>query len=206
MKKFRIFPLIVIALLTSNILFAGSSQIKASFYEAYQFDETVQYAETMNILDGKIAFYLMDENVLIGEKVAVINALQWNEKSKSNVDTYKMFLGRQYGVGFENFDINILKGDEVLCLGYLMLRDENMALNETVEVLKVAVEKNSGSYITNLIHAIASAEVLLNNGSKCEAWTICDSVRNNTSLKKDINDQAIGLIFQEIDPFKSACK
>ncbi len=205
MKKFRAILLVALALLTSSIIFAGSPLIKASFYEAYQFNETVQYAETHGVVDGKIAFYLMDENITLGDKTAVINALKWNEKSKANADTYKMFLGRKYGVAYENLELNNLKGDELLCLGYMMLLDENKELSDAIGVLDMAIEKNAKSYITNLIHALAKAQMHLNDGQDCDAWTVCNTVRTNSSLSKDINDQAINLIYQEVDAYKSAC-
>lgn len=205
MKKFRISLLVALALLISNIIFAGSPLIKASFYEAYQFNETVQYAETHGVVDGKIAFYLTEENITLGDKTAVINALKWNEKSKANADTYKMFLGRKYGVAYENLELSNLKGDELLCLGYMMLRDENRELSDAIGVLDMAIEKNTQSYITNLIHALAKAQMHLNDGLDCDAWTVCNTVRANSSLSKDINDQAINLIFQEVDAYKSAC-
>lgn len=205
MKKFRTLLLVALALLMSSIIFAGSPLIKASFYEAYQFNETVQYAETQGVVDGKIAFYLMDENVSLGDKTAVINALKWNEKSKANADTYKMFLGRKYGVAYENLELSNLKGDELLCLGYMMLLDENKELSDAIGVLDMAIEKNTQSYITNLIHALAKAQMFLNDGQDCDAWTVCNTIRANSSLSKDINDQAINLIYQEVDAYKSAC-
>jgi len=205
MKKFSTILIAVLISFSYNSIFAASPLVKASFYEAYQFNETVQYAETQGVVDGKIAFYLMDENISLGDKTAVINALKWNEKSKENADTYKMFLGRKYGVAYESLELNNLKGDELLCLGYIMLLDENKELADAISVLDMAIEKNTQSYITNLIHALAKAQMFLNDGQDCDAWTVCNTVRTNASFSKDINDQAINLIYQEVDAYKSAC-
>ena len=205
MKKLSSVLIAVLITFTCSSIFAASPLIKASFYEAYQFNETVQYAESQGVVDGKIAFYLMDENINLGEKAAVINALKWNEKSTANADTYKMFLGRKYGVAYESLELTSLTGDELLCLGYIMLLDENKNISETIVVLEMATEKNTKSYITNLIYALAKAQMHLNDGLDCDAWTVCNTVRANSSLSKDINDQAINLIFQEVDAYKSAC-
>ncbi len=205
MKKLSSVLIAVLITFTCSSIFAASPLIKASFYEAYQFNETVQYAESQGVVDGKIAFYLMDENINLGEKAAVINALKWNEKSTANADTYKMFLGRKYGVAYESLELTSLTGDELLCLGYIMLLDENKNISETIVVLEMATEKNTKSYITNLIYALASAQVHLNDRQDCDAWIVCNTVRTNASFTKDISDQAIGLIFQEVDAYKSAC-
>ena len=106
MKNFRSILIILSLVFASNLIFAASPLIKASFYEAYQSNEMVQYVEEHGILEGRVSAYLMDESVSLGEKAAVINALPWNEKNKESVDTYKMFLGRKYGVGYEDLKIN----------------------------------------------------------------------------------------------------
>lgn len=204
MKKFS-FLLIVLASFTFSNIIASTPLTKVSFYEAYQFSEMVQYAEKQGKVDGKIAFYLMDENNDLGERAAVINALGWNEQSKANADTYKMFLGRKYGVAYESLELNNLTGDELLCLGYLVVMDENKDLSEALGVLELAIQKNTQSYITNMIYALASAQIRLNDKQECDAWTLCNSIRTDASFKKDISDQAIGLIYQEVDVYKSAC-
>lgn len=204
MKKFSLL-LIVLASFAFNNIIASSPLTKVSFYEAYQFNEMVQYAEKQGMVDGKVAFYLMDENNNLGERAAVINALGWNEQSKANADTYKMFLGRKYGVAYESLELNNLSGDELLCLGYLIVMDENKDISEAIGVLELAIEKNKQSYVTNMIYAITSAQIRLNDNQECDAWTLCNSIRTDASFKKDISDQAIGLIYQEVDVYKSAC-
>lgn len=205
MKNFRSVLIVILMSFSCNILFAASPLIKASFYEAYQSNEIVQYVEERGMFDGRVAAFLVDENVSLGEKAAVINALPWNEKNKESVNTYKMFLGRKHGVGYEDLKLADLSGDELLCLGYMMLLDENIEISEAQEVLELAIEKNTQSYTTNLIYALASAQVHLNASQDCDAWTICNSIRADAAFTKDLNDQAIGLIYQEIDVYKSSC-
>jgi len=205
MKNFRTVLITVLISFTCNILFAASPLIKASFYEAYQSNEIVQYVEERGMFDGRVAAFLMDENVALGEKAAVINALPWNENNKESVNTFKMFLGRNYGVGYESLKLNDLSGDELLCLGYMMLLDENIEISEAQGVLELSIEKNTKSYVTNLIYALSSAQVHIDASQDCDAWTLCNSIRTDAAFTKDINDQAIGLIFQEVDVYKSAC-
>lgn len=206
MKKFNSILIVLFVSFSCNIVFAASPLVKASFYEAYQNNEMVQYAEKLSIVDGKIAFYLMDENINLGEKAAVINALNWNENSKNNADTYKMFLGRKYGVGYESLDFAELSGDELLCLGYIMLLVDNKNITEATGILNMAIEKNTQSYITNLIYALASAQIHLNDGKDCDAWTICNSIRTDAAFTKDVDDQALEMIYLEVDAYKDSCK
>lgn len=205
MKKFSSILIFVLISFGFNFIFAASPLTKVSFYEAYQSNEMVQYVEELGMFDGRVAAYLIDVNNSLGEKAAVINALPWNEKNSESVNTYKMFLGRQYGVSYKALNLTDLIGDELLCLGYMMLLDNNIEISEARGVLEMAIEKNTKSYVTNLIYTLTSAQLNLNDNQDCEAWTVCNSIRIDASFTKDLNDQAIGLIYQDVDAFKSAC-
>jgi len=184
---------------------AGSPLSNIKFYFAYQSNEKVQLAEQQGFLDGNIAFYLMDENVAIDQKAAVINALNWDEKGKNNADTYKMFLGRKYGKGYENLDISELTGVESFCLGYMLLLDKNRKPEESLPVLEQAKTKNAKSYTVSIIHALASAQNFLNNSDECNAWTVCNKVRSDVSLTQDLSSEAVRIIFTEVDNYKNTC-
>jgi len=205
MKKISSYLLVALAIMSYSSIFAGPQIINVSFYEAYRFNETVQYAENLGVIDGKIAAYLMDESEPLVEKAAVINTMQWDKESNTNTDTYKMFLGRKYGVGYENLEYIILNGDELFCLGYMMLLDEKIAIAEAINVLGMAAKSNSTSYVTNLFYTLAKSQVLLNDKQDCDAWTQCNAARVNTTLTKDINDQAINLIFEVVDLYQNSC-
>ena len=153
-----------------------------------------------------MAGYIADKNVAVDQKLAVINALQWNEKGKNNVETFKMFLGRKYGKDFNNLNLDELSGDELLCLGYMISLDKQRKLTEALPILEKAKVKNSTSYTTQLICSLAFAQNYINTSQDCDAWKVCDNVRNNTALVQDFNSEAITIIFEQVDTYKDKCK
>ncbi len=205
MKNTKYLLIISLIVFIGNTLMAGSPLSNIKFYMAYQFNEKVQLAEQQGFVDGAIAFYLMDESVTIDQKAAVINALNWDEKGKNNADTYKMFLGRKYGKGYEDLDVTELTGVESFCLGYMLLLDKNRKLEESLPVLEQAQTKSSKSFTVNIIHALASAQNFLNNSDECNAWTVCNNVRSDATLTQDLNGEAMRIIFVEVDNYKNAC-
>jgi hypothetical protein len=205
MKKAILTLTVILTSVCGSLIFAGSPLISTKFYSAFYMNEKVQYAEQLEFLDGVIAGYLTEQNTAINQKIAVINALQWNEKGKNNVETFKMFLGRKYGKSFDQLDLDQLTGDELLCLGYMMSMDKQLKLSDALPVLDKAKVKNSTSYTTQLICSLAAAQNYINTSKDCEAWKGCDGVRNNPNLVQDFNSEAIAIIFEQVDTYKDKC-
>ncbi len=206
MKKIIIGSLVVLITLAAGFSYAGSPLIQTSFYSAYYMNEKVQVAEQLEFLDGVLAAYVADNNIAIGEKLAVINALQWNEKGKNNVETFKMFLGRKYGKGFENLNLDEINGNDLLCLGYMISLDKQGKIIEALPILEKAKAKNLTSYSTQLISTLATAQTLINSSKSCDAWKVCDALRNNTTLVQDFSPEAKATIFEQVDSYKDSCK
>jgi hypothetical protein len=206
MKKILVASVVVFLTLVTGFAYAGSPLIQTSFYSAYYMNEKVQLAEQLEFLDGGLAAYVADNNIAIGEKLAVINALQWNEKGKNNVETFKMFLGRKYGKGFENLNLDEINGNDLLCLGYMISLDKQRKIAEALPILEKAKAKNLTSYSTQLISALANAQTMINSSKGCDAWKACDAVRNNTTLVQDLNPEATAIIFGQVDTYRDTCK
>lgn len=206
MKKAIFTFLVIFITLAAGFSYAGSPLVHTSFYSAYYMNEKVQQAEQLEFLDGGLAAYVADNTVAIGEKLAVINALQWNEKGKNNVETFKMFLGRKYGKGFENLNLDEINGNDLLCLGYMIALDKQRKIAEALPILEKAKAKNVTSYSAQLIFALATAQSLINSSNSCDAWKTCDAVRNNSSLVQDLSPEAVTIIFEQVDTYKDSCK
>ena len=206
MKNLKYIFVFALIAFVGNILIASSPLSDIKFYMAYQSNEKVQLAEQQGFLDGDISFYLMDEAVSIDQKAAVINALDWGEKGKNNVVTFKMFLGRKYGKSYEALDVAELSAVESFCLGYMLMLDDNKNLENAKNALEQAQTKNVKSYAINLVHAMASGQNFLNASDECGAWTACNNVRTDVSLTQDLNSEAIRIIFAEVDNYKSSCQ
>lgn len=205
MKKILFAAIAVIGILCGNIVYAGSSLIHTGFYSAYYLNEKVQMAEQLEFLDGTLAAFVADNNVAIGPKLAVINALQWNEKGKNNVETFKMFLGRKYGKDFSSLNPDEMNGNDLLCLGYMISLDKQRKLAEALPILEKAKNKNTSSYAAQLIYSLALAQTYVNSSKKCDAWKVCDNVRMNSVLVQDFEQEAIDIIFKEVDLLKDSC-
>jgi hypothetical protein len=206
MKKILIASVVVFITLGAGFAYAGSPLIPTKFYSAFYLNEKVQLAEQLEFLDGSLAGYIADKSVALDQKLAVINALQWNEKGKNNVETFKMFLGRLYGKEYDNLNLEELSGDELLCLGYMIALDKQRKLSDALPILEKAKAKNLTSYATQLIYTLATAQSLINSSKGCDAWKVCDALRNNTSLVQDFNAEANTIIFEQVDTYKDNCK
>jgi hypothetical protein len=205
MKKATLTLIVILTSVCGSFTFAGSPLISTRFYSAFYMNEKVQYAEQLESLDGVIAGYLNEQNTTIDQKIAVINALQWNEKGKNNIETFKMFLGRKYGKSFNQLNLDQLTGDELLCLGYMISLDHQSKLADALPILDKAKAKNSTSYTTQLICSMALAQNYISTSKDCEAWKVCDGVRNNPNLVQDFNSEAIAIIFEQVDTYKDKC-
>lgn len=205
MRKIKILFTIAITSLILNSAFAASPLSSTAFYSVYMHQEIVQLAERQGFLDGKIAVYLIDDANEIDIKMAVINALNWGEKGQNSVDTYKMFMGRKYGKSYENLDYDKMSGNELLCLGYMVLLDEQRKLNEATPILEKAQLMNKNSFTTNMIYTMALAQGSLNDSNECQAWNACNDVRNNDALIQDMNIMASAILFESVDMYKDAC-
>jgi len=205
MKKNSIALVTLLIIVWGNIAMAGSPLIQTKFYSVYYLNEKVQQAEQLEFLDGALAGYISGQTVPVDQKLAVLNALQWNEKGKNNIETFKMFLGRKYGKTSDQLNLDQLSGDELLCLGYMISLDKQLKITDALPVLDKAKAKNSTSYTTQLICSMALAQNYINKSKDCEAWKVCDGVRNNPSLVQDFNSEANAIIFEQVDTYKDKC-
>jgi len=201
MKKLLILPLLIFFTLS---LTAREPLTLVRFYDNYMSDQNVQNTKKYGTLDGNAARYLMDQNVGIEYKAAVINVLIGSE-NKNNASTLAMHLGRKYGQPFDQLDYDQLNGHELFALGYLMIIDNNGDPTEGLPLLERAKQLLPNSYTVNVIHSLARAEELVKQGDECEAWQTAEAVKNNYSLVKDMSPAAAETILAEVEIYKSAC-
>ncbi|OQX72252.1 MAG: hypothetical protein B6D61_14425 [Bacteroidetes bacterium 4484_249] len=206
MKKKSLALVISLFAIVATTVLAGTPLSQVKFYSVYQSNQKVQLAEQRGILDGEIAFYLMDESVSLDNKAAVINALAWGEKGKNNTDAYKMFLGRKYKKSYLELNPAELSGDELFCLGYMISMDESRDLSEAIPLLERAKSNNEKSFIVNLMYSLSLAQVFINDSEECKAWQLCNNLRNNEELIQDMNQLAVDMIFDSIDEYKVGCE
>lgn len=205
MKNFSKLILTGIIVFATQFLFAGSPLSHTKFFTAYYLNEKVQQAEELGFLDGALATYLMDQTVSIDLKAAVINAFSNIERGKNNKATFEMFLGRKYGKNFESLNHSELTSDELFCLGYLALMNETKDITIALSLLKQSLDKNPSSYTIKLIYSLALAQNYITAADECKAWSVCNNVRIDPSLKQDLSVEAGNLIFEQVDKYRDKC-
>lgn len=194
----RIFVFSIVLILMFIPARADSPLTSTDFYKAYEGHPQVTAALHSNgVLTNEMMKFLNSNKNSIALKMAVINAVGWSFDGHDNYSLYKNYLGNKMGKGE-------MKAANLLCLAYLKALDNYFDCNEALKIADEALLLNSGSYTFNIIHGLIKAQVLFDS-NWCDVWNATDAVRNNESLKKDMNDEAIRIIFEYMDLYQSEC-
>jgi alpha-galactosidase/6-phospho-beta-glucosidase family protein len=209
MKQLLIF--ISIVLLYPFTARADSPLTSTSFSEAYTDVAIVQKAADGNgIITEEYMDFLSCKKEEIDVKMAVINALSWDFDGKSNYQSYLEYLEKKYKtkkVEKEEKFYKKLTADETLALAYLLSLDDYFEVGEAVVIANKAVEKSKSSktsYTFHIIRGLIKAQSLFSD-SWCLVWKSTDEVRKNTTLNKDMREDAISIIFDYMDLYKEDC-
>lgn len=191
-------------LLISNPVKADSpitSTYIATFYYEYPI---VAVAETSRSLNDEIAAFLLDPNNLIDVKAAVINAIGWNFDGTANAGMFKQYLAKYHGTTTEQLSLQSLSGDELFCLGYFMAMDNYFVVEDAINVLQMAADKNKTSFTTHLVLAMVEAQKSMDY-DWCRVWRLTAEVLNDKSLERDMKTGAIQSIVDYMILYKSSC-
>lgn len=202
MKNLLFVSAIFIGLIANS--FAQNQVSQTSFYENNSQLDAVQAILKTGGIEGTSALFLMDENNPMGEKAVVINSLLSSEKS-NNAETFTMFLARKYGVNFQELDINSLTANEVFCLGYITLVNDDGNPNKALPILEKAIEKMPNSTTVQMIGAIAKAQAEINNNNNCEAWKAFSKVIANTGLNNDLEENSKSAFIDAMSSYEGSC-
>ncbi|MPM79844.1 hypothetical protein SDC9_126886 [bioreactor metagenome] len=194
----RLFVFSVVLILMFIPARADSPLTSTDFYKAYEASPQVTAAlQSKGVLTKDIMKFLNSKKNSIALKMAVINAVGWSFDGHNNYTLYKNYLGSKMGTGE-------LKAANLLCLAYLKALDNYFDCNEALKIADEALSLNPNSYTFNIIHGLIKAQVLFDS-SWCDLWKSTDAVRKNENLKKDMNDEAIRIIFEYMDLYQSEC-
>lgn len=185
------------ALLVSSLAYADSPLTSTPFYTAYMGAPEVKAASECGGTLTPALMKFLNSNNSVAVKMAVINAIGWNFDGHANYELYKNYLGNKTGKGKR-------KAENLLCLAYLKALDNYFDCNEALKMADEALALNPTSYTFNIIHALIKAQVLFDS-SWCELWKATDSVRKNGALTKDMNEEAIRIIFEYMDLYNGEC-
>lgn len=189
----------------SSTIFAAAPVTLVSFYQNFNSLDEVRMMADAGELDGRVMPFLLDENISLDQKAAVINALVTTEKARRNASTFKQFLARKYKDNFETMDINKLNGHELFCLGYLTLIDDMGNPDNALPILNLAMTKNQKSQTVHMIYAIAEAQEFINKGNNCEGWDTFENTRANSALNNDMGN-IVSYFTVAMETYKEGCE
>ncbi|MFH2144028.1 MAG: hypothetical protein ABIJ97_16505 [Bacteroidota bacterium] len=186
--------------------FADSPITSTQFSVAYRNEGIVKTASESNgILTDELMEYLTNTRNPVDVKMAVINELSWNIDGKSNADRFLDYVMKNKNYADENVFIKKGEGDELLCLAYLKAMDNYFDVSDAYKYAQYALKKKPKSYTFNIITAIIKAQKEFDT-NWCNVYKATDKVRNNSRLKKDMNKEAIAIIFEYMDLYNDSCK
>ncbi len=186
-------------------LLADSPLTSTDFSVAYKNESIVKKAQAAKgILNTKLMKYLIG-NGPIAVKVAVINTLSWDMNGKNNAAIFLEYLVKTKKYSGEDDVLARASGDEILCLAYLKALDNYFDVAQAAEWSAAAVKKNPSSYTFNIINGLIQAQLNFDI-DWCAVYKNTDDVRQNTGLSKDMNEEAIRIIFEYMDLYAPYCE
>ena len=219
MKHFKQIILGLGALLSVEV-FGDSPLTSTAFSEAYLSEPIVMAAgRARGKITRQIMDYLAEKTNPIDVKVAAINKLSWDINGKSNAAQFLEYLrensmdsaARAYQPGADSISVfmqdpllETLGADELLCYSYMLALDNYFSIDQALAYAEMAVQKNPESYTFCMITALIQAQKLMEN-DWCGVYQACEYVRADPSLKKDMKDEAIAIIFEYMDGYKEYC-
>jgi hypothetical protein len=196
----------LLGLLLFNNVKADSPITSTGFSSAYQSEAIViKASNAKGLLNKELMEYLADKSKPIAIKMAVINQLSWDMEGKTNGKTFFEYLQKTKGYTDENDLQKKGSGDELLCMAYLKVMDNYFVVDDALMYAELAVERNKESYTFNIIAALIKAQKVFDS-DWCQVYKSTDKVRTNNSLNIDMNSEAITIIFDYMDLYKSYCK
>jgi hypothetical protein len=202
-NKFVIAFIFSMMLMISTIKsYADSPITSTDISDAYLDIEMVKKAKSEGIINLEIANFLSAPTNPIDIKAAVINALSWQVGGKTNADLFSRFL---YNKSVKDLNLDLLNGDEIFCLGYLLIMDDYSHPEKAIPLLQKAKKKIDNSFTVSIILALAEAQEVMDS-DWCEAWKKTEEIIRSEQLKQDLRSQARKIILDYMSGYQDSCK
>lgn len=193
-------------ILGMGILFADSPVTYANFYKKYK---TPLVEKTLpsdkGSLDSNIQAieYLVDDSVALDVKLAIINKLGWTFKGHKRTHFLGEALKKKHG--WQSIDEIETKGsaDELVVYAYLLANDNYFDVEQSLDYVKLALQKKTKSYAIHFIHTLLEAQQIQDS-------SLCGIYREYTKLDKtgldiDIDEDAIANELSYMKSYKKFC-
>ena len=193
--------IIVLTLIYSNFSFADSPITSTPFYEAYLDYDIVEKAHESGVMDEEFANYLHSKENPIDVKAAVINALSWDFNGKKNADIYCSLIFYKTIKEIKNAKLN---GDDLFCIGYLLVMDNYFEPERGIPFLNKAAKKLKSSYTVAMINALSEAQKAMDS-DWCEVWELIEDVIEDKNLEQDMKEGAVEIILDYMRGYEEFC-
>lgn len=205
MKSTFIIAFFIALFFQSTHLLADSPLTSTPIHIAYEHETIVKTAADANgILTAELAAYLADDHNPVDLKVAVINQLGWDINGKNNADIFLAYLTKEKKFKNQKRVLKKASGSVLISLAYLKALDNYFEVDEAITIADKALKKSKKSYTIHLIAGLIKAQKAMST-SFCHAYRHTHEVLVETSLKKDLKEEANKIIFDYMDLYKEGC-
>lgn len=196
-----------VLMIFSTYLYADSPLTSTEFYLSYSEFPQVMNAherEDKTLTDNDIQF-LTDKKVMLGAKLALINALGYKQEGKGNEAKYLDTINPNIG-SYDEMSGDSTTAEETIIFAYLLAMDDYFDIARAFDIAKNASKKEPQSLAIQLILGLIQAQIELEN-DWCQVYEVVNQVRELPNLEQDIKPEAIKQIFEGyIDDYKQYCK
>lgn len=191
MKKIKLILLLSIIFFSISQLRSDSPLTSTPICDAYTDLGIVADAQSKSKMTKKFAKFLHSSKNDIDEKAAVINAIGWTFEGEKNAELYSKYT---FGKKLDELDLSALNGDDLFCIGYLQALDDYFHPEKSLPYFEGALRANNTSLTVCLIHTLAKAQSIMDDGDWCKIWEMTYQVLNDKSLWRDLREAAIKII------------
>ena len=165
---------------------ADSPLTAGDFWEAYAEIPEVTRAHQLGQLDERLCAFLLSSAPL-DQKAALLNALPFRPK-ELNCEILRAALAKKYAVEPKFVEAR-LTGEEACCLGYVTARENFMAPEFGMPMLKKARSRLPHSFTVAILDTLVNVQV---DGifHQEKVWPAVAKMLNNKRLKNDMRPAA----------------
>ncbi|MGM0462807.1 MAG: hypothetical protein ACQEQ4_10375 [Fibrobacterota bacterium] len=203
MKLFFMAALIAIPAVFTQKVCADSPLTSTPFHTAYDDLKIVQKAaKTSGTLTMELMNFLTKSTQPVDVKIAVISQLGWDTEGTNNADIFMEYLKDTDQYDSRADFLEQASGELIICMAYLQALDNYFEVNQARMYAKTAQAKNETSYTIAIIGALIEAQKA-RDSDWGEVYRLTNAVRTNTSLHRDMRQDAIDIIFEYTDLYRN---
>ncbi len=181
-----------------------SPATSTDFHRAYLDVALVERASKTRTLDKEMTKFLLRKKTPLDHKVALVNALGWEQTGTPHFDALSAKIQSQRKVSVLSPE-SPLRADEFLVLGYLLLLEDYFHPARALPYLERAAAMLPASRTARTMLSIGKSQVSFED-DWCAVWTHYQEVADNASLTDDLRPEALSIIREYMVLYREECK